>query len=201
MKELPWSQPAKTVFLSSGHRMEICGQKLPNLVEEKTHPVNVFKFLPDRAVYSMCWSPDSQSILYTSGRFLTIKPLSASEKETKWRGHDSPITTVDWNPVTNLIVTGAEDCRYKVWDTYGRCLFSSKPFEFPVTSARWCPSGEYFVVGSFNLLCLCDKTGWAHSRSQTNTGSINAIDWTSDGTHLAAAGSNGAVCFASIVER
>ena len=26
---------------------------------------------------------------------------------------------VDWNPVNNLIVSGGEDRKYKVWDSYG----------------------------------------------------------------------------------
>ena len=29
----------------------------------------------------------------------------------------------DWNASNNLIISGGEDCRYKVWDSYGRLLF------------------------------------------------------------------------------
>ena len=27
---------------------------------------------------------------------------------------------VDWNPVNSLVVSGGEDCKYKVWDSFGR---------------------------------------------------------------------------------
>jgi intraflagellar transport protein 80 len=102
-----------------------------------------------------------------------------SSKEVKWKGHEGTVLKVDWNPVSNLIVSGGEDCKYKVWDTYGRQLYSSKATEFPITSVRWCPSGDYFAVGSFNTMSLCDKTGWTHSRARTKSGSIISIDWTS----------------------
>jgi len=149
----------------------------------------------------LCWSADNQSILYCSGSYLTIKPLRVEAKQTKWKAHDSTVLKVDWNPVNNLIVSGAEDCKYKVWDSYGRQLYCSKPTEFPITAVSWCPNGDYFAVGSFNVLSLCDKTGWAHSRSRVNSGSILSVDWTSDGTHLAGAGASGAVCFGQVVDR
>ena len=35
----------------------------------------------DRAVFSVCWSPDNQSVLSCSGRHITIKPLQVSNKQ------------------------------------------------------------------------------------------------------------------------
>ena len=35
----------------------------------------------------------------------------------------------DWNMVNGLIVSGGEDCIYKVWDSYARQLYQSQPFE------------------------------------------------------------------------
>ena len=32
----------------------------------------------------------------------------------QWRAHDGVILKVDWNPVNNLILSAAEDCKYKV---------------------------------------------------------------------------------------
>lgn len=147
------------------------------------------------------WSPDNQNVLYCTGSFLVIKPLQVSAKQTKWKAHDGTVLQVDWNPINNLIVSGGEDGRYKVWDSYGRQLYCSKPNEFAITSVAWAPSGDYFAVGSFNSLWLCDRTGWAYSRGRTESGSVLRISWTPDGTHAAAAGGNGAVCFAQVVDR
>ena len=155
----------------------------------------------DNPVYCVVWSPDQQSVLYCTGRYVVIKPLQVSAKLVKWKAHDGTVLKCDWNPITGLIVTGGEDKRYKVWDSYGQLLFNSKPQEFSVTSVAWAPSGEYFAVGSFNTITLCDKTGWTHSRSRAQSGSILALDWTGDGTHLAGAGANGAVVFGQVVDR
>ncbi|XP_072771128.1 intraflagellar transport protein 80 homolog isoform X2 [Nerophis lumbriciformis] len=110
-------------------------------------------------VYSVAWGPDSERILYTSGRHLVIKPLQPSVKVIQWKAHDGVILKVDWNSVNDLILSGGEDCKYKVWDSFGRLLYCSLSHDYPVTSLSWAPDGEVFAVGSFNTLRLCDKTG------------------------------------------
>mmetsp|Transcript_6247 Transcript_6247/g.15948 ORF Transcript_6247/g.15948 Transcript_6247/m.15948 type:complete len:765 (-) Transcript_6247:257-2551(-) len=155
----------------------------------------------DQSIHAVAWAPDGNSLLFAAGKELIIKPLQPSTKQTQWKAHDAVVTSVDWNVVNNLIVSGAEDCRYKIWDAFGRQLYASAPFDFAVTAVKWCQSGAYFAVGSFNMLRLCDRTGWSLSRSAPDSGSIYSISWTSDGTQLAAAGGNGAVCFGQIVDR
>mmetsp|Transcript_39397 Transcript_39397/g.47784 ORF Transcript_39397/g.47784 Transcript_39397/m.47784 type:complete len:763 (-) Transcript_39397:804-3092(-) len=155
----------------------------------------------DHSVYSVAWGPDSDQVLYSSGKELLIKPLQPSSKQLAWKAHEGTVLQVDWNPINNLIVSGGEDCRYKVWDCYGRLLFQSPATEYSITSVSWCPDGELFAVGSFNMLRLCDKTGWSYAKDKTNTGSILNIAWTTDGTQLAGAGGNGSVCFSQIIDR
>lgn len=127
--------------------------------------------------------------------------MQVSVKQLRWKAHEGAVLKIDWNPVNNLIVTGGEDCKYKVWDSYGRQLYSSKADEFAITSVAWAPSGDYFAVGSYNSISLCDRTGWVYSRSNTETGSLFNLSWSADGTMVAGAGGNGAVCFGQIVER
>ena len=81
-----------------------------------------------------------------------------------WKAHDAPVLCADWNAVTNLIVSGGEDCKYRVWDCYGRQLYASSASEYSISAVAWAPNGRYFAVGSFNMLRLCDKAGWSHSR-------------------------------------
>ncbi|KAK3271476.1 Intraflagellar transport protein 80 [Cymbomonas tetramitiformis] len=155
----------------------------------------------DNSIYSIAWGPDSDQVLFASGKDLTIKPLQPSAKQLQWKAHEGTVLKVDWNPINNLIVSGGEDCRYKVWDCFGRLLYQSSPCDHAVTSVSWCPDGELFAVGSFNLLRLCDKTGWTYAKEKTKTGSLLNIGWTTDGTQLAGAGGSGAVCFAQIIDR
>ena len=155
----------------------------------------------DTSVYSLAWSPDSNSLCFTSGKEVIIKPLQPQAKQLMWKAHDGTILKVDWNAVNSLIITGGEDRKYKVWDSFGRPLFSSKPLEFAVTAVAWSPNGELFGVGLYNSIRLCDRTGWTYSREITETGSIASIGWTSDCTQLAGAGANGAVVFGQVLER
>ena len=105
----------------------------------------------------------------------TLVPLTRPIILTSRHGHDGLVLCLDWSAATGRIVTGGEDCKYrvgihpiliynndplKVWDTYGRQLYSSGAHDYPVTSVAWSNDGELFAVGSFNTLRLCDKIGW-----------------------------------------
>ncbi|XP_078419892.1 intraflagellar transport protein 80 homolog isoform X1 [Cetorhinus maximus] len=152
-------------------------------------------------VYSVAWGPDSDKILYTSGKQLIIKPLQPNAKVLQWKAHDGVILKVDWNAVNDLILSGGEDCKYKVWDSYGRLLYSAQVHDYPITSVAWAPDGQLFAVGSFNTLRLCDKTGWSYALEKPNTGSVFNIAWSVDGTQIAGACGNGHVIFAHIIEQ
>lgn len=39
----------------------------------------------DYSIYGACWSPDSQSIAYTNGKFIIIKQLAPNTKPLKVR--------------------------------------------------------------------------------------------------------------------
>ena len=152
-------------------------------------------------VYSVAWSPEGDKILYTFGKELVLKPLQPTAKVTSWKAHDGVVLTIDWNPVTNLIVSGGEDCKYKVWDNFGRSLFSSISHDYPITSIAFANDGNLFAVGSFNSLRLCDKSGWCHGMERTSYGSIMNIAWSNDGTQVAAACFDGNVLFAHCIEK
>lgn len=152
-------------------------------------------------VYSVAWSANSDAILHSNGKLLTIKPLQPSAKQQQWKAHDGLILKLDWNTVNNTIISGGEDCKYKVWDVYGRALFSSTSHDYPITSVSWAPDGELFAVGSYNTLRLCDKAGWSYALEKPNTGSLFNIAWASDGTQLAAACGNSQVIIAHVIER
>lgn len=97
-------------------------------------------------------------------------------------------------------MSGGEDTRYRVWDNFGRQLYSSSQHHHPITSLSWSPDGQLFAVGSFNTLRLCDKAGWCHSLEKPTTGSIFNLAWSSDGTQVAGACGNGHVIFAHVIE-
>ncbi|CCI46362.1 unnamed protein product [Albugo candida] len=154
-----------------------------------------------RSIYAACWGPDNDQLLFTNGGNLVIKTVQLGRKDILWKAHDGAILCVDWNPINQRIISGGEDRIFRVWDNFGRQLFQSPVAEFVITSLAWCPNGETFAVGSYDMLRLCDKTGWSYSRERPRSGSLMDIAWASDSTQLIAAGGNGATVFAQITDR
>mmetsp|Transcript_28907 Transcript_28907/g.81402 ORF Transcript_28907/g.81402 Transcript_28907/m.81402 type:complete len:781 (+) Transcript_28907:949-3291(+) len=156
------------------------------------------------SVYAVAWGPDNDAVAYATGRSVVVKPLQTqggASRAAEWRAADAVVLKLDWNPVNNLLVSGAEDCRYKVWDAFGRLLYQSAPLEAAITSLAWAPSGDLFAVGSFEALHLCDRTGWTYSKAKPpECGSLLGLAWAPDSTMLAAAGGNGAVVFGQLVD-
>jgi intraflagellar transport protein 80 len=77
----------------------------------------------DDPVYCICWGgADANQLLFCSSRFASIKAVQGAGAtisnlatgQTVWKAHDALVLAADWNATTGLIVTGGEDCRYKV---------------------------------------------------------------------------------------
>lgn len=154
-----------------------------------------------RSIYAVCWGPDNDQLLFTNGVNLVIKTVQIGRKDILWKAHEGAIMCIDWNPINNRIISGGEDRIFRVWDAFGRQLYQSPVGEHVVTSIAWCPNGGTFAVGSYNMLRLCDKTGWSYCRERPKCGSLMDIAWASDSTQLVAAGGNGAAVFAQVIER
>ena len=154
-----------------------------------------------QAVYCACWGPDDDQVVIGNGNNLLIKTVQTTRKNIQWKAHDGIVLCVDWNVTNQCIVSGGEDCTYRVWDSFGRQLYASKPLEQVITSVGWSPNGDVFAIGSHNVVRLCDKTGWAHSKHRHTAGSVLNLCWTSDGTQFAGATGSGAILFAQLVGR
>jgi len=153
------------------------------------------------AIYSVVWSPDCEHLLFSCKDKIHLKSIQAGQKQVEWKAHEGIVTIVDWSFVNNTILSGGEDCRYKIWDSYGRMLFSSAPLDHVVTSLAWSPTGRHFAVGAFNVLKLCDRTGWSYCRETPEVGSVFGISWCNDGTQFACGCGSGQVVFVSLVDR
>ncbi|XP_012280148.1 intraflagellar transport protein 80 homolog [Orussus abietinus] len=155
----------------------------------------------NQPILTAAWSPDCCSVLCSQGPHFLLQSLNSNSKPHKWLAHDGLILVSSWNHNQGLILSGGEDCRYKVWDSTGNPLYSSSEGDHPITAVGWCYSGDYFAVGSFNTIKLCDKTGWSHSLEKVNTGSIYSIAWSSDSTQVAMACGSGTVLTAHVIDR
>ncbi|OAF66182.1 Intraflagellar transport protein 80 [Intoshia linei] len=154
-------------------------------------------------IHDLAWSPDSSKIVYCSNCNITIKPFKTNQKIISWRAHDGLVTKVGWNSVNNLIISGGEDCKYKLWDNFGRLIYSSNKFSYPIIALCWAKNGEYFCVASSNIIKLCNKRGWAHSLNQypINHGSVVSLAWSYDSSKLAIGTGSGRIFSAHIADR
>ncbi|KAK9814722.1 hypothetical protein WJX72_010508 [[Myrmecia] bisecta] len=148
------------------------------------------------AVICLRWNYEGTA-LATAGEDGLVK---ASTSPVSWKAHNGLVLRADWSPVNDMIVSGGEDCRYKVWDSFGRLLFQSAPLDHHVTAVAWCPGADLFAVGSLNHLQLCDRSGWAYSKESLQTGSILSLSWTQDGTQVAGCGGNGQLVFGRLAD-
>mmetsp|Transcript_12370 Transcript_12370/g.35119 ORF Transcript_12370/g.35119 Transcript_12370/m.35119 type:complete len:759 (+) Transcript_12370:80-2356(+) len=153
------------------------------------------------AIYAVVWSPDCEHLLFACRDKIHLKSIQAGQKQVEWKAHDGIVLMVDWSFVNNTVLSGGEDCRYKIWDSYGRLLFNSSPLDHVITSLAWSPTGKHFAVGAYNVLKLCDRTGWSYCRETPEVGSIFSISWCGDGTQFACGCGGGSVIFVSLVDR
>ena len=158
-------------------------------------------FASTQPIYDMSWGPDDDQVVIATGKSLTIKSVQSSKKNVLWEAHSELILTVDWNAANNCIVSGGEDCKYCVWDSYGKSIFSSRVFEHVITSVRFSPNGDYIAIGLFDTIILADRLGWMYCTTKINSGSLLDISWSFDSAEFAAAASCGSVCFATLIGR
>ncbi|KNC54194.1 intraflagellar transport 80 [Thecamonas trahens ATCC 50062] len=195
-------------YTRDGATLATCGEDGALKVWSRAGVLRSVLYTQPRPVYALAWgsapgsngssakgkskagaSRGASALALTSGASVVVKPLDPAGKVESWKAHDGLVLALDWSPVSDLIVSGGEDARYKVWDAFGRPLYASSPFDHVVTSARWAPDGTVFAVGAFELLALCDAAGWIHARAEAqHAGSLQALAWSPDSSHVVGAG-------------
>lgn len=152
-------------------------------------------------VYKACWSPVDDRVIFSSGDSLIIKSVDVSEKVIQWKAHGGLVRALDWSVASDLIVSAGEDARFRLWDSHGKELHCSRKFDHTITSVSFSPNGEYFAIGSFNTIVLCDKSGWTHCACRVVTGSVLDLAWSFDGTEVAGGCASGNLLRAYITGR
>ena len=136
-----------------------------------------------------------------SNNRLTIRSLQSARKNQSWVAHTGIILCLDWSPAHGLLVTGGEDGTYRVWTPQKRNVYTSRTLAYPVTSVKWAPSGEYFCVGLFNTIILCDQSGWQKHVLNVDSASILHLAFDHTGRTLAAAGARRTMLLCKVKQR
>ncbi|OQR79083.1 intraflagellar transport protein 80-like [Tropilaelaps mercedesae] len=153
-------------------------------------------------VTCVCWSIISDELVYSVADSVCARPLNENRQTRLWRAHASATVTAVALSIDGIIVSGGEDCRFKLWDfNTGKNLYAGGQLSQPVNAVAWAPSGEVFAVASFETLTLCHKSGYTLSMDYPSCATIRALCWSDCGTQLAGACSNGALLIAHLVDR
>ncbi|XP_064538998.1 intraflagellar transport protein 80 homolog [Drosophila montana] len=158
----------------------------------------------DEAIRCARWAPSSTAIAFCQGGHISIKPLAANSKLIRWRAHDGLVLSLSWSGQSNIIASGGEDFRFKIWDAQGANLYTSAAEEYAITSVAFNPEKDYLLVGTFNMLKLCHSTGWSYSSARftaPSVGSFYTLSWSTDGTQVACGTSTGQLIVAYAVEQ
>jgi intraflagellar transport protein 80 len=159
----------------------------------------------DRTVNCVAWNTESCSVVSAHGAVLNILPVQNRGDLIEWQVSDDAVKNgvildVDWSNKSGLIICGGEDCKFRVFDSLGVALFVSETMNHPATSVAWLPTGEAFVVGSFDTIYFCGKGGEYIKCYNTNTqSSIVDMKWTKDSSQLFASCSTGAILALNVV--
>ena len=109
------------------------------------------------AVTTLNWDSTGKYIMFSSGGNVTIRSASFKQDQTQFRAHRRLITCSDWNRVTNEILTGGEDRCAKLFDSDGRTIAETQPFDYAVSSVSFLPSAHLCLIGTANRLYLTDS--------------------------------------------
>lgn len=77
----------------------------------------------------------------------------------QWQAHEGIILSLSWSSDANVIASGGEDYRFKLWDGQGNNLFTSSIEENAITSVAFNPERDILLVGTFNMIKLCSING------------------------------------------
>lgn len=109
------------------------------------------------AVTSINWDSTGKYIMFSSGGNITIRSASFKQDQTQFRAHRRLITCSDWNRVTNEILTGGEDRVARLFDSDGRLIAETQPFDYAVSSVGFLASANLCLIGTANRLYLTDS--------------------------------------------
>ena len=161
----------------------------------------------ESCVNCLSWNYGGNAVVTAHDEILKILPFQDRGQRdiVEWKvsldqDGSAVALVVDWNNALDLILCGGEDCRYRVYDSTGTCLFLSSQLMHPITSAAWMLSGEAFVIGSYKSIHLCDREGLyaSHYNVESNS-SILDLHFVEYSSKIIAGCSNGNIVLANII--
>lgn len=147
------------------------------------------------------WNTDAKTL--SAG--LSDHSLAGWNRETnrldrKWLGADGYSSIFRWSPDGRLVATACMDGKVRVWNQDGTKKLEFNGHSKSATEVAWHPEGNRLVSsgadGSVRMFGLDGRAGLVFTPPEL--GPIQSLDWSANGLHLAALGTNGRLWFCDL---
>lgn len=122
-------------------------------------------FKSDSPIYSFEWSSDSQNIVLSGSRVVTIKSIKPGNKDVVCKICDFGVALLTkWSRLEDIFFVASEDCRVSVFDCFGRGVSKSEAFEYPFSSGDWILGTDKFILFSIKEIVVFNRNAKVRSR-------------------------------------
>ncbi len=164
--------------------------------ELKTESAESAEFSPDGTLIAA----GSKGVLRGESRHgQRVSLWRVADGEMVWeRPRAEEVEAVSFSADGKLIAAGGEDKLVEILNASDGSLVTSLNTDAAVDALRFSPDGSILAVGTeAQQIVLYRANDWSHLSTTrhggTGNNAVNQIDWTSDGSVLASAGTNGEV--------
>jgi WD40 repeat protein len=159
-------------------------------------------------VQALAWSQDSKCLVSGSDDGMArVWDAATGHSLITYAGHTGQVRAVSWSADGTRIVSAGSDASVQVWDAHtGTMLFTYREHQSPVHTVAWSPDGKRIASGGEDKAVHIweptkepAKRGFLSTLTQIlspdrkpirlhgHQGRINALAWSPDGRHVAAA--------------
>jgi transducin (beta)-like 1 len=97
---------------------------------------------------------------------------------------ENQVTTLDWNGTGNMLATGSDDGKARVWNDQGVLLNTLSQHEGPIFSLKWNKTGDSLLSASVDKSAIVwdPMTGLVKQQFKLHTAPTLDVDWKDNNT-------------------
>jgi WD40 repeat protein len=125
-----------------------------------------------------------------TGRLLVLEAESGALR-FKTLAHDNGVSSIGWSPSGQVLATGGQDDRARLFDAEGYELAELAGDGGSVERVTWAPDGRHLATASRGIARVWTCSGDPVWKTDPHESTVTGLSWNSRGTHFATASSGG----------